>query len=136
MCPCSLDYGEASVRLKKGTSTWTLVGSYCCQWFVFNFTALESRLTWPRVTVTVFAVGPNLWVSSLPKPPKVGKIIAQYLKKAIIVHRAKCTVRDACGYRTRSTRLLVRDFDMGVSENRGSEDSTLNSRILIIRPPK
>ena len=32
--------------------------------------------------------------------------------------------------------LLLHNHDMGVSENRGPEYSTLNSRILIIRTPK
>ena len=32
--------------------------------------------------------------------------------------------------------MASRDADVGVSENRGPEYSTLNSRILIIRTPK
>ena len=32
--------------------------------------------------------------------------------------------------------LLLHNHDMGVSENRGPEYSTLNGRILVIRTPK
>ena len=85
---------------------------------------------------------PDAYALSLRVSQTLGLGFRAYLRyspscTSVVVHITVRTDREEVHeHRTRASRFLWQDVEMGVSDSRGPQYSTLNSRVLMKRTPK